>query len=120
MTKAKSYKIYSNSSSKNSTSFLKIIKNKINEIKSNTTDNNKKYSLKNAENKIDEEINKIQQIENKKKIIDDKYINIKTVIQHNIERKRPVFTLPPSQKSSHRLDGLHPYLAKLLLQIICL
>ena len=45
MTKAKSYKIYSNSSSKNSTSFLKIIKNKINEIKSNTTDNNKKYSL---------------------------------------------------------------------------
>ena len=33
-------------------------------------------------------------------MVDDKYINIKTVIQHNIERKRPVFTLPPSQKRS--------------------
>ena len=38
-------KIYSDSSSKNSTSFLKMIKNKIKEIKSNTNDNNKKYSL---------------------------------------------------------------------------
>ena len=58
----------------------------------------------NFDKKTNEQINKIKEKEDKEKIndnkqnLDENIINIKPVIQHSIERKRPVFTLPKDKK----------------------
>ena len=107
----------------NNFTFNNIHKDEINQIKddliksekTNYLDkkeiNNKNFTLNGSEErkgnfdkKTNEQINKIKEKEDKKKIndnkqnLDENIINIKPVIQHSIERKRPVFTLPKDKK----------------------